>query len=196
MRSASTARRRSTARSSANMASRRRPGAGGSRPRSERAAERADARRLPPQQVSAIAPRRDGTRLAFSAVGDGPPLVKTANWLNHIEHDWESPLWRHWLRELTQRPCLIRYDERGNGLSDWDTPEISFEAFVDDLETRGRLRRARALRPARHQPGRGGGDRLCGAPSRAGAAAGAAAAAMPRLGGARATRRRSRGARR
>ncbi len=89
---------------------------------------------LPPQNVQyCIA--RDGTRLAFSKAGDGPPLVKTANWLNHIEFDWESPLWRHWLRELTDGHCLIRYDQRANGLSDWDTPEISFDAFVDDLET-------------------------------------------------------------
>jgi len=62
-------------------------------------------------------------------------LVKTANWLNHIQFDWQSPVWRHWLRELTNENCLVRYDERGNGLSDWDTPKLSFEAFVDDLET-------------------------------------------------------------
>ena len=87
-----------------------------------------------PEQIVRYCTAKDGTRLAFSAVGDGPPLVKTANWLNHIEHDWKSPLWRHWIYELTQRNCLVRYDERGNGLSDWDTPEISFEAFVEDLE--------------------------------------------------------------
>ena len=88
-----------------------------------------------PQQTVHFCKAHDGTRLAYSAVGDGPPLVKTANWLNHIEHDWESPIWRHWVRELTREHCLIRYDERGNGLSDWDTPEISFDAFVDDLES-------------------------------------------------------------
>ena len=60
--------------------------------------------------------------------------MKTANWLNHIEYDWESPLWRHWLDEFTRGRSLIRYDERGNGLSDWDTPDLSFDAFVDDLE--------------------------------------------------------------
>lgn len=87
-----------------------------------------------PAQIVRYCTAKDGTRLAYSAVGEGPPLVKTANWLNHIEHDWHSPIWRHWLRELTRRHCLIRYDERANGLSDWDTPEISFDAFVDDLE--------------------------------------------------------------
>ena len=88
---------------------------------------------LPPQQVR-YCTATDGTRLAFSVMGEGPPLVKTANWLNHIEYDWESPLWRHWLSEFTRGRSLIRYDERGNGLSDWDTPDLSFEAFVDDLE--------------------------------------------------------------
>ena len=92
-----------------------------------------DAIALPRQEVR-YCTAKDGTRLAWSAVGSGPPLVKTANWLNHIEFDWESPVWRPWLRELTRENCLIRYDERGNGLSDWDA-ELSFEAFVDDLET-------------------------------------------------------------
>lgn len=75
----------------------------------------------------------DGTGLAYSVVGEGPPLVKTANWLNHLEYDWDSPVWRHWLRAIIAHRQLIRYDERGNGLSDWNTADISFEAFVDDL---------------------------------------------------------------
>jgi len=99
----------------------------------EQARALAPTRELPPQHVRYCA-ARDGTRLAYSVTGSGPPLVKTANWLNHIEHDWNSPLWRHWLEELTRGHSLIRYDERGNGLSDWDTPDLSFEAFVDDLE--------------------------------------------------------------
>ena len=100
----------------------------------ERAKARAVQRReLPPQQVR-YCRAKDGTQLAYSVLGDGPPLVKTANWLNHIEHDWESPLWRHWIDQFTDGRSLVRYDERGNGLSDWDTPELSFEAFIDDLE--------------------------------------------------------------
>lgn len=87
-----------------------------------------------PQQVVRYATAKDGTRLAFSVMGDGPPLVKAANWLNHLEYDWKSPVWRHWLHEFARGHSLIRYDERANGMSDWDTPEISFEAFVDDLE--------------------------------------------------------------
>ncbi|QLC26761.1 alpha/beta fold hydrolase [Parasphingopyxis algicola] len=77
----------------------------------------------------------DGTGLAYSCVGDGPPLVKTANWLNHLEYEWESPIWSHWIHELSREHRLLRYDERGNGLSDWKVEDMSFEAFVDDLET-------------------------------------------------------------
>lgn len=76
-----------------------------------------------------------GVRVAWSSVGDGPPLVKAANWLNHVEYDWESPLWRDTLERLAKGRRLIRYDERGNGLSDWDVEEISFDAFLRDLET-------------------------------------------------------------
>lgn len=77
----------------------------------------------------------DGARLAYAAVGDGPPLVKAANWLNHLEYDWESPVFRSLLHALARRHRLVRYDERGNGLSDWEVGDISFEAFVSDLET-------------------------------------------------------------
>jgi pimeloyl-ACP methyl ester carboxylesterase len=76
----------------------------------------------------------DGVRIAWSTVGTGPPLVKAANWLNHLEFDWQSPIWRHWFAELSRDHRLVRYDERGNGLSDWDVGELSLEAFVADLE--------------------------------------------------------------
>jgi predicted ATPase/serine/threonine protein kinase/DNA-binding SARP family transcriptional activator/alpha-beta hydrolase superfamily lysophospholipase len=76
----------------------------------------------------------DGARLAYATVGNGPPLVKAANWLSHLEYDWQSPIWRHWLIGLAQQHTLIRYDERGCGLSDWQVADISFEAWVRDLE--------------------------------------------------------------
>lgn len=77
----------------------------------------------------------DGVKIAYATVGSGPPLVKTANWLNHLELDWESPIWADMFRELAAEHTFVRYDERGNGLSDWDVPEISFPAFLEDLET-------------------------------------------------------------
>ncbi|HLM19062.1 MAG TPA: winged helix-turn-helix domain-containing protein, partial [Acidimicrobiia bacterium] len=59
----------------------------------------------------------DGVHLAVAEVGTGPPLVKAATWLTHVEHDWHSPVWRHWLVELGRRFRYIRYDARGGGLS-------------------------------------------------------------------------------
>jgi class 3 adenylate cyclase/pimeloyl-ACP methyl ester carboxylesterase len=77
---------------------------------------------------------RDGVRLAYSLAGSGPPLLKSANWINHLELDWELPLYRHMLMGLTKSHTLIRYDARGNGLSDWDSSELSIDAWVNDLE--------------------------------------------------------------
>ena len=77
---------------------------------------------------------RDGVRLAYSRVGSGPPLVKTGNWMTHLEFDLESPIWRHLYRELSRDYSLIRYDSRGNGLSDRDVEDVSLETFVNDLE--------------------------------------------------------------
>jgi pimeloyl-ACP methyl ester carboxylesterase/DNA-binding CsgD family transcriptional regulator len=76
----------------------------------------------------------DGTRIAFAVAGDGPPLVKVANYMSHLEHDWTSPVWINWLEELTRAHTLIHADERGSGLSDWDAADVSFEAWVRDLE--------------------------------------------------------------
>jgi pimeloyl-ACP methyl ester carboxylesterase/DNA-binding winged helix-turn-helix (wHTH) protein len=77
----------------------------------------------------------DGVRIAYAKSGDlaAPPLVKPANWLTHLERDWNSPVWRHWLTEMGRGHTLIRYDARGCGLSDHDA-EISFESWVRDLE--------------------------------------------------------------
>jgi class 3 adenylate cyclase/pimeloyl-ACP methyl ester carboxylesterase len=77
----------------------------------------------------------DGVRLAYATVGQGSPLVKTANWMNHLEYDWESPIWHHLLEGLVRNHTLVRYDARGNGLSDWEVDELSLEAWVSDLET-------------------------------------------------------------
>jgi pimeloyl-ACP methyl ester carboxylesterase len=76
----------------------------------------------------------DGVQLAYSMIGQGPPLMKTGNWMTHLEYDLESPIWRHLYRELLKDHTLVRYDARGNGLSDRTVDEISFDAFVSDLE--------------------------------------------------------------
>ncbi|MGQ0578287.1 MAG: alpha/beta fold hydrolase [Betaproteobacteria bacterium] len=77
----------------------------------------------------------DGVQLAYSMIGNGPSLVKTGNWMTHLEYDLESPIWRHLYLELAKSRTLVRYDARGNGLSDRTVDDISFDAFVSDLET-------------------------------------------------------------
>jgi class 3 adenylate cyclase/pimeloyl-ACP methyl ester carboxylesterase len=77
----------------------------------------------------------DGVRLAYATVGNGPSLLKSAHWLGHLEYDWELPLTRQFLLGLAKDHTLIRYDARGNGLSDWDVHKVSLEAWVADMET-------------------------------------------------------------
>jgi pimeloyl-ACP methyl ester carboxylesterase/DNA-binding CsgD family transcriptional regulator len=78
---------------------------------------------------------RDGVRLAWAEAGGGPVLVKAANWMTHLEYDWESPVWRHWLRFFGSNFHFIRHDERGCGMTDWTVEDLSFERWVEDLET-------------------------------------------------------------
>ncbi len=76
----------------------------------------------------------DGTRIAYATVGTGPPLVRAAHWITHLDYDWQSPVWRHWLVGLARDHQFIRYDERGCGLSAHDVDDFSIDAFVQDLE--------------------------------------------------------------
>ena len=77
----------------------------------------------------------DGVRLAFAMHGSGPPLLVVSCWLSHLQHDWQSPVWRHFLEDLGGISTLIRYDERGFGLSDWSVTDFSLKARLADLET-------------------------------------------------------------
>jgi class 3 adenylate cyclase/pimeloyl-ACP methyl ester carboxylesterase len=96
---------------------------------------RADAGAVELTQEIRFCTAPDGVQLAYSMVGRGLPLVKTGNWMTHLEYDLESPIWRHLYRELARVRTLVRYDTRGNGLSDRIVEDLSFDAFVGDLET-------------------------------------------------------------
>ncbi|MFT5488714.1 MAG: pimeloyl-ACP methyl ester carboxylesterase/DNA-binding winged helix-turn-helix (wHTH) protein [Paracoccaceae bacterium] len=76
----------------------------------------------------------DGTQIAYATIGAGVPLVRAGHWLTHLEHDWHSPVWRPLLDEFAKTFQVSRYDQRGNGLSDWSIRNTSLDAFVDDLE--------------------------------------------------------------
>jgi pimeloyl-ACP methyl ester carboxylesterase/DNA-binding winged helix-turn-helix (wHTH) protein len=88
-----------------------------------------------PRQHIAFCRAADGIRLAYAVAGDGPPLVRAANWMTHLGFDIESPVWRHWVADLAARHTFIRYDERGCGLSDCNATDFTFEDWVTDLET-------------------------------------------------------------
>jgi pimeloyl-ACP methyl ester carboxylesterase/DNA-binding CsgD family transcriptional regulator len=87
-----------------------------------------------PGQKLSFCTAPDGARLAYAVYGNGPPIVRTATWLTHLEFDWESPVWRHWLEALGEGHTVVRYDERGCGLSDREIDDMSMDARLADLE--------------------------------------------------------------
>ena len=87
-----------------------------------------------PRQEIRFCVTPDKVRLAYATIGSGLPLVKVANCFNHLDFEWESPIWRHWVRDLAGGANIVRYDGRGNGLSTWEVADISFESWVRDLE--------------------------------------------------------------
>jgi pimeloyl-ACP methyl ester carboxylesterase/DNA-binding CsgD family transcriptional regulator len=87
----------------------------------------------PPQRVQ-FCRAPDGVRIAYAVHGDGPPLLISTCWLSHLQFDWESPVWRHFLTDLGRFATVIRFDERGHGLSDWDVTDHSLDARIGDLE--------------------------------------------------------------
>ena len=89
---------------------------------------------MPARQSIRFCTSPDGTRIAVASIGSGPPLVRAAHWLSHVEYDLQSPVWRSWLTELSRERSYIRYDQRGCGLSDRDATNLSLDAWVSDLE--------------------------------------------------------------
>src|SRR5687767_12433725 len=77
---------------------------------------------------------RDGIRLAWAEAGTGRVLIKAANWMTHLEYDWESPVWRHWMHFFGDNFRFVRHDERGCGMTDWKVGDVSFDRWVEDLE--------------------------------------------------------------
>jgi pimeloyl-ACP methyl ester carboxylesterase/DNA-binding CsgD family transcriptional regulator len=93
-----------------------------------------DRRTAPPPQEVRFCRAPDGARIAYARHGSGPPLVIATCWLSHLQYDWQSPVWRHFLADLGKIATVVRYDERGYGLSDWDVDDFGLEARVADLE--------------------------------------------------------------
>src|SRR5262249_58480644 len=87
----------------------------------------------PPRQHVRYVTASDGTRLAWAESGTGALVVKAANWLTHLEYEWESPVWRHWIQFFSAHSRFVRYDERGCGMSDWQTGPLSLDHWFGDL---------------------------------------------------------------
>ncbi|WP_051978365.1 alpha/beta fold hydrolase [Edaphobacter aggregans] len=96
---------------------------------------RAEDREPEPRHEIRFCVTPDNVRLAYATVGSGPPIVRVANCFNHLDFEWGSPIWRHWVRDLARGHSLLRYDGRGNGLSQRDVDDFSLDAWVQDLET-------------------------------------------------------------
>ena len=87
-----------------------------------------------PEQTVDFFTTSDGVRIAYHMGGQGPALVRTIHWLNHLDFEWKTPLRRQWLCEMMRHNTLLRYDQRGSGLSDWNVTDFSFERTVKDFE--------------------------------------------------------------
>src|SRR5690606_20708340 len=100
------------------------------RPSGARLEQRSHSMRTPPVRF-VTAP--DGVRLAYAVYGEGPPLVWTAHWLTHLDYAWESPVWRHMVEFFARHFTVVRYDERGSGLSDRTDKNLDLATWVNDL---------------------------------------------------------------
>jgi len=76
----------------------------------------------------------DDVQVAWAEAGTGPLLIKAANWMTHLEYEWESPVWRHWIHFFTDHFRFVRHDERGCGMTDWNVGNLSYQAWLGDLE--------------------------------------------------------------
>ncbi|WP_245470467.1 alpha/beta hydrolase, partial [Mesorhizobium sp. M2C.T.Ca.TU.002.02.1.1] len=119
-------------RSAAAQATSRTPQSGAARP--AQASSKPAAPAQDPGRAVQFCRALDGARLAYASTGTGPAILRAAHWMSHLTFDWDSPIWRHWMRELSRSNRLVRYDQRCNGLSQRHVVDISFETMVSDLE--------------------------------------------------------------
>jgi pimeloyl-ACP methyl ester carboxylesterase/DNA-binding CsgD family transcriptional regulator len=103
--------------------------------RTQAISRRKNSERPMAEQIIRFCSSPDGVRIAYTTTGKGPPLVRAATWLTHLEFDWHSPIWRHWITQLSRQHTYVRYDERGCGLSDRIVDDFSLDVWVRDLET-------------------------------------------------------------
>lgn len=91
-------------------------------------------KRNPAREVIRFCRSHDGVKIAYAVHGKGPPLILGKNWISHLQYDWDDPLLGHLLDALGRLVTVVRYDERGYGLSDWEPENFSLESRLGDLE--------------------------------------------------------------
>ncbi|MEM7267948.1 MAG: alpha/beta fold hydrolase [Pseudomonadota bacterium] len=101
--------------------------------RFEDAERRTTREELSRQQEVRFFTGQGGVNIAWASVGSGAPVMKAPNWIGHLELDWRNPAFAWLLTSIASRYKLVRFDARGNGLSDWDIGDLDFETLVDDL---------------------------------------------------------------
>ena len=69
-------------------------------------------------------------RVAYSAVGAGPPLLCDSGWITHLRGQLELFSYAAFMERLAGRFTVIRYDKPGCGLSDRDGIDLSFDGQV------------------------------------------------------------------
>lgn len=77
----------------------------------------------------------DGVSIAFWTLGQGPAFVCMPNvpW-SHLALEWQDPRLRSWYERLAEMRNVVRYDNRGSGLSDREIDDYSLEAHLLDLK--------------------------------------------------------------
>jgi len=76
----------------------------------------------------------DGVRVAYSVRGHGPAYIFVRGWITHLELMWSVASFRTFIECLASRFHIVRYDTRGNDLSDHYPPSLSLDALVCDHE--------------------------------------------------------------
>jgi len=77
---------------------------------------------------------KDGTSIAYAMSGQGPKIMRAGHFMTHLEYDWSSPIWRPYLEAIGKQYTIVRYDQRGTGLSDRELRGTGIEEYADDLK--------------------------------------------------------------
>lgn len=77
----------------------------------------------------------DGASIAYFRLGRGPAVVEVPHvQMSHLHREWRIPEVRDYWQRLSRLHTLVRFDDRGSGLSHGGPPDHSLTALVSDLQ--------------------------------------------------------------